>query len=99
MTDDELIGVFIYSMSLLCIDETGLTDDNQLDDLETVARLCRDVKAITAEQRTPEEMALRRLALCTEDVLVTWVILSRRAVKQWMIARAELLELQLAANN
>ena len=100
MNDDErhLVGVFLYGQTLLNIDDNGLTDDNRLDDLEAVAKLCLKVKAITAGGDTPEQLCLHRLATLTEDVLVTWVIPCRQAVKQWLIGRAELVELTLASN-
>ncbi|MBV9350804.1 MAG: hypothetical protein JOZ23_04610 [Mycobacterium sp.] len=100
MNDDErhLVGAFLYGQTLLNIDDTGLTEDNQLDDLVTVATLCLKVKAITAAGDTLEQLCLHRLATLTEEVLFTGAVRSRQAVKQWLIARAELLELKLATH-
>lgn len=100
MNDDDrhLVGVFLYAQTLLNIDDTGLTDDNQVDDLVTVAKLCLKVKTMTAAGDTLEQLCLHRLATLTEGVLVTGVTPSRQAVKQWLIARAELVELRLAAS-
>jgi hypothetical protein len=100
MTDDErrLCDIFIYSLSLLHVDDTGLTADNLLADMNAIAYACRQVKAITAAGDTPEQLALHRLACLTEDVLVTYIFPDRQVVRDWLIARAELLELRLAAN-
>jgi hypothetical protein len=101
MTDDErhLIGVFLYSLTLLRVDEESLTPGNDLSDMNAVAKLCLDVKAITAPGDTPEQLSLHRLACLTEDLLITYVFPDRQVVKAWMCARAELLDLRLAANN
>ena len=98
MTDDDITGIFLFSLTLLDVDDNGLTDDNDIHDLEAIAKLCRDVKAITAAADTPYQMALFRLAVLTEDVLVTWVIPDRQVVKAWVLARAEVLKLRLAGN-
>ncbi|MDT5354455.1 MAG: hypothetical protein QOJ56_2987 [Mycobacterium sp.] len=100
MTDAErqLCDIFIYSLILLHVDDTGLTADNGLSDINAIAYACRQVKAITAAGDTPEQLALHRLAVLTENVIVTYVFPDRQVVRDWLIARAELLELRLTCN-
>jgi hypothetical protein len=97
MTDDErhLIGVFLHGLTELDVVDDGLTRANDLATLNAVAKLCLDIKAITAAGDTPEQLALYRLAVLTEDLLVTWVFPDKKVVKAWMVARAELLLLQI----
>jgi hypothetical protein len=98
MTDDELVGVFLYAQTRLRVDDSGLTADNTIADLNTVAKLCLDVKAITAAGDTPFQLALNRLAALTESVLVTLAIPDPQAVRAWLVARGELLELRIPRN-
>jgi hypothetical protein len=97
MTDDELrlCEIFMESMVLLNVDETGLTADNLLTDMNAVAWCCLQVKAMTDKGNSPSELALHRLALLTEGLLVTYIFPSGDAVSAWRIARSELLELQI----
>lgn len=97
MTDEErrLCDLFVESMELLNVDDTGLTIDNVLADMNAIAWACREVKAVTDKGNSPSELALNRLALLTEDLIVTYVFPSRAAVSAWRIAVGELLELQI----
>lgn len=47
---------------------------------------------------TPEEMALGRLVVLTKDVLQTWAEPNPQAVRDWLVARSELLKLKLTCN-
>lgn len=97
MTEDERFkcGIFVRSLSLLKVDDDGLTDDNDMDDLEAISQVCPEVKAITSTGESPYELALHRVATLTEQVLLTWARPDRKAVKGWLIARGELLVLQI----
>jgi hypothetical protein len=96
MTDDDrrLCDIFVDSMELFDVDETGLTADNLLADMNAIAWACLQVKAMTDKGNSPSELALHRLALLTEDLLVTYIFPSSDAVDAWRIAVGELLELQ-----
>jgi hypothetical protein len=98
MTPDERCETFVRALTLLDVDDDGLTDNNNLDDLEAIAQICPDVKNITSPGDSPYALALHRLAVLTEDLLVTYVFPDRQVVRGWLIARAELLDLRLAAN-
>jgi hypothetical protein len=97
VTDDErrLCDIFVESLELLDVDDTGLTADNLLADMNAIAYACQQVKAMTDQGNSPSELALHRLALLTEDLLVTYIFPSRDAVSAWRTARGELLELQI----
>jgi hypothetical protein len=95
MTDDELCNLFVDSLDLLEVDDTGLTAENLLPDMNAIAWACQQVKAITRSGDSPSELALHRLALLTEDLIVTYIFPSRDAVSAWRIAVGELLELQI----
>lgn len=96
MTDDDrrIIDCFRYSLTRLHIDDDGLTPDNTLPELNAVAYFAMRTKAITAAGDSPEELLLHRLAELTGDLLVTpWLGDGPAAVREWLIARGELLEL------
>jgi hypothetical protein len=77
-----------------------LTRDNRLGYLNPLARLRLRVKAITAAGDTPAQMALHRLAVLTEDLIVTYLFPDKRVVvRKWLIGLAELLELKLTVMN
>lgn len=100
MTDNDHTptDVFLHALSLLTFNDDGLDDANDLDDIETTTRLCAAVKAATADANTPMHRSLHRLAERTEDMLITWVHPNEPAVRAWLIARGEFLQLRLAAN-
>jgi hypothetical protein len=89
------IELFIHAQSLLHADENALTDETEFDDVKAIAQLCPDIREITRGFNTPEEFALNRLATLTEAVCMTWGQPNREAVKAWMIARSELVELRI----
>ncbi|MGO9352483.1 MAG: hypothetical protein ACLP3C_17315 [Mycobacterium sp.] len=97
MTDDELIGVFKYGLRKLDVNDNGLTDANQIADLNVMAALCRAVKTsiAAATHTTVEHLLLHRLACLTEDLLVTPWITNPTAARDWMLARSELLQAQI----
>jgi hypothetical protein len=95
MTDEERTTVFIAMQAGLRHNDDGLTPDNRLGYLNPLAKLCLDVKAITAAGDSPFQLALHRLATLTEDMIVTRFFPSRKTVHDWLIARAELLEVRL----
>jgi hypothetical protein len=95
MTGDELFNLFVDSLDLLDVEDTGLTANNVLADMNAIAWACLEVKAASNKGNSPSELALHRLALLTEDLLVTYVFPSADAVSAWQIARGELLELQI----
>jgi hypothetical protein len=86
----DLAGTFLYGLSRLDIDDTGLTDRNDMADLNAVAALCLALKQ-TPSTDTLYQLLLSRLVYCTEELLITHVIPDKRVVHDWLIARAELL--------
>jgi hypothetical protein len=93
--NDELRGTFLYGLRQLHFNDDGLTDKNTLADLNTIALLSLALEAVTANGNTPVELAANRLAVLTEDLIATWIFPSKQAVHDWLIARAELLQLQI----
>jgi hypothetical protein len=101
MTDDldrQKRNLFVYSLSLLDVDENGLTDDNDLDCLAAISYTLHPVRTITRSGATPEEMALYRLVVLTKDVLQTWAEPNPQAMRDWLVVRSELLKLKLTCN-
>lgn len=88
-------ALFVHALRLLHVDDDGLTDDNDTDDLNVITQVCPEVKAMTAAGDSPYSLALHRVATLTERVLLTWGRPDRQAVKDWLIARGELLELSI----
>jgi hypothetical protein len=101
MTGDDIIGTFLYGLGRLRVDDNGLTPDNDPDMQTTVGALCVAVYRVAAgRDATPFDMALSRLAVLTGGLLVTPTLgHGPDIVRKWLIARSEVLELQLAANN
>jgi len=91
-------GTFVRAQTLLHVDDDGLTDENEQDDLEAIAQIIPEIKQLTAAGDTPEQMAIHWLAICTERLLLTWARPDRQAVRDWLVARSELLELRLTCN-
>ena len=87
--------LFLGSLDLLHVDDDGLTDATHFDDVKAIAQTCPLIREITPAGDTPYLLALNRLATLTERVCLTWGRPDRQAVKQWLIARAELLLLQI----
>lgn len=104
MTDDErhVCNIFVDSLSLLRVDDTGLTADNRLADLNAIAYACKQIQAITTKGHpwipgdTPEQLALQRLAVLTEHLITTYVFPDEAIVRKWLLARGELLCLRLS---
>jgi hypothetical protein len=95
MDADALVGVFKYALSRLQVNEAGLTDGNDLADLNATAALCLAIKAMADIGNDLEQLHLHRLACLTEDLLVSPWINSPGITKTWMIARSELLQQQI----
>ena len=97
MNHDDLVGVFKYGLTRLHVDDHGLTDDNDLGDMNAVAMLARAIKTtVTASGDTLEQLLLHRLACLTEDLLVTpWLHTDNPITRDWLTARAELLQAEI----
>lgn len=91
-----VIADFQASFNGLVLDTEGLAPrENPLPKLERIAELALAVIAITKSPVTPEDMLAHRLAVLTKKLLTTALFHgSPQLVKSWMLARAELLELQ-----
>jgi hypothetical protein len=89
--------VFVQSLRLMHVDDDGLTDACDATDLNAIHQICPDVVNIGAVGDTPYALALWRLASLTERVLMTWGRPDPQAVKAWLLARAEVLDLKLGA--
>jgi hypothetical protein len=89
------IELFVRAQNLLHVDENGLTDDTSFDDVQAVAQVCPQIRELTRGLNTREEYAINRLATLTEAVCMTWGQPNRQAVKEWQIARCELLQLRI----
>jgi hypothetical protein len=101
MNDDEhVIGIFLYGLGQLQVDDNRLIPDaNDEDDLQTIGALCVQVYRITAAGITPFDMALSRLAVLTGALLISPTLgHGPDIVRKWLLARSEVLELQLTAN-
>ncbi|MGZ4563131.1 MAG: hypothetical protein ACXVX6_06055, partial [Mycobacterium sp.] len=81
--------IFVRSLSLLDVDDDGLTDATDFDEVKAIAQVCPEIKQITEAGDTPEQLALYRLAALTERVCLTWGQSDRQAVRGWLVARAE----------
>jgi hypothetical protein len=98
-TPDDVIGCFLYGLDRLQVDDAGLTDDNDPDDLQTVGALSVLVYRIAATCDTPFHLALARVAVLTGGLIASPELGSGDSIaRKWLIATAELLELRLAAN-
>lgn len=93
--DRHKCDVFAKSLNLLEVDDDGLTDNNDFTEIKAIAQLCPEIKQIAAASETPEQLALYRVAVLTEAVCLTWGMANRKAVKDWLIARGELLVLRI----
>lgn len=89
------IEIFVLSQKFLHCDENGLTDECEFDDVKAIADTCPMIREICRGFNTPEEFALHRLATLTEAVCMTFGQPNPAAVKAWLIARGELLELRI----
>jgi hypothetical protein len=100
MTDEErhAIDEFLSAIRRLRVDEKGIAPDYGFAELNPIAKQCFAVEDITAAGNTPEEILLHRVARLTGD-LITTVILGEgeSIVREWLIARAELLQIGLSA--
>jgi len=93
----EILDAFEQSLVSLDVDERGLTRNNDLADLNAVAALSYAVIDVTADAANPREMLTHRLAHIAQELLTTLFKGSdgNRIVRQYLLARAELLELKL----
>ena len=92
----DTITQFQASLSGLQLDNEGLAPrHNPLPKLNQIAGLARAVIEKTGLPETPEEGLAHRLAVLTEHLLTTTLAHGSPAlVRAWLLARAELLELQ-----
>lgn len=95
MTDDDLRGIFRYALSRLDVDERGLSDDNDMADMNATAALCLAIKASAATADTLEQLLLHRLAILTERLLISPWVPDPGIAKEWLIARSELLQAEM----
>lgn len=95
MDADTMIGLFKHGLGLLHVDEAGLADGNDIEVMDTVAMLCRAVKAMATGGDTLDVLHLYRLACLTEDLLVSPWINTPGIAKEWLIARGELLAVEI----
>jgi hypothetical protein len=100
MTDEEreTIQVFIQMLSGLRVDKFGLKPDNHLGYLNPLAKMCFQVENITAAADTPEHLLVHRVAKLTGDLITTVKLAGGETiVREWFMARAELLCLNLSS--
>jgi hypothetical protein len=98
-TPDDVVGCLLFGLDRLQVDDDGLTDDNDPADLQTVGALSVLVYRIAATCDTPFHLALSRVSVMTGALLASREFGNGATiVRKWLIARAELLELRLAAN-
>lgn len=93
----ETIQLFQASLSGVQLDSEGLAPRaNPVDKLNRIAELADATLQITNTNAcTPEHMLAHRLAMLTRQLLTTALMPgSPELVKSWLMARAELLELQ-----
>jgi hypothetical protein len=50
--------LFVRSLSLLHVNDDGLTDETEFDDVKAIAWICPQIRDITAAGETPEDLAL-----------------------------------------
>lgn len=84
-------GAFLYGLTQLEVID-GLAPGHQLEVIDVLAALAEVVKAVTADERTPGDMLLRRLAMATLDLLSTAFSRSsddEAIVKTWRAAYDE----------
>jgi hypothetical protein len=93
--DRHKCDIFVRSLKFLHVDDDGLTDDTDFTDVKAIAQLCPEITEITKAGDTPEQLALHRVAVLTESVCLTWGMANPKAVKEWLIARGELLVLRI----
>jgi hypothetical protein len=67
--------IFIKSLSLLHVNDDGLTDATSFDDVKAIAQICPQIRDITAAGGTPYLLALNRLATLMPGVNHTRVTL------------------------
>jgi hypothetical protein len=67
--------LFVRSLTLLHVDDDGLTDATDFDDVKAIAWICPQIRDITAAGGTPYLLALNRLATLMPGVNHTRVTL------------------------
>ena len=88
-TDGIILASFWRSLRGVRIDEQGTTAATDAAHLARTARLAAAVQRITAEGWTPLDLLLHRLAALTEVLAAEGDL---AAVRAWLTARAEALE-------
>lgn len=94
ITPESTISLFRVALCGLDLDAEGLTRHNTLKRLDLIAALTYEVIALTREATTPQDLLLNRLARCTQRLLTTSLEADPAAVKSYLIARGELLEME-----
>lgn len=96
MDPDTLVDLFRHGLDRLDVNDAGLTiDGNNLDDLDDMAAVCLAIKTMTDTGDTLQVLHLYRLAVLTERLLITPWLPDPDITKQWLIARGELLAVEL----
>ena len=93
-----VIDAFQGSIVGLHLDDDGITD-NPPDTLEHVAGMTYAVLGLTQDAATPRDLLANRLAYLTQQLIRARLTRSdgREAVRDYLLARAELIELQATA--
>lgn len=96
MSTSATIHALQASFNGLVLDSEGLSPrDNPLPKLNKIAELAVAVIELTKSPINAEDVLAHRLAVLTKEMLATtWNHGSPDLVRSWMLARAELLELQ-----
>jgi hypothetical protein len=98
-TANDVVDMFLYGLQRLHVDDAGLEPGNDPADLQTVGALSVLVYRIAATAETPYHLALSRVAVLTGALIASPELGGGDSIaRKWLIARAELLELRLAAN-
>jgi hypothetical protein len=96
-TADDIIGIFLHGLTRLQVDDDGLVPDaNDPDDLHTIGTLAVLTYRIASRGDTPRDLALSRLAVTTGGLIASqWLGGGESIVREWSLARVELLELDI----
>ncbi len=85
-------GAFVYGLTTLDVRDDGLASGHMVEVIDVIAALAETVKQVTAEESTPADMLLRRLAMATLDLLSTAYMRTpedAEIVETWRKAYAE----------
>ncbi len=96
----DVFAAFRAALMRLRVDAGGLTRDNPLRHLDAVADLSIRVRELAAAADTPEQMLMYRLACLAQELRTTLFAAPdrERIVRDFMLARAEVLALDLSTN-